>query len=80
MYRSFMTQKGQVTIPVSMRNSLDLHTGDEIEFILQGEEVLLRKHTQPVEELFGLFSVSHAVSDEDIEGAIIKGATRAHRS
>jgi AbrB family looped-hinge helix DNA binding protein len=79
MYRSFMTQKGQVTIPVSMRNSLDLHTGDEIEFILQGEQVLLRKHTRPVEELFGIFSVSHAVSDEDIEGAIVKGATRANR-
>ena len=78
MDTSSLTQKGQVTIPISMRQALDLKTGDEIEFVLQGNEVVLRKHTQSVEELFGLFTVSHHVSDADIQKAIRKGGSRAN--
>jgi AbrB family looped-hinge helix DNA binding protein len=48
---SSLTQEGRITIPASMRKILDLQSGDSgdrVEFILQGQEALLRKHsTQP---------------------------------
>jgi len=75
-----MTQKGQVTIPASMRELLDLQRGDQVEFLIERDQIVLRKHTQPVEELFGMFAVKHAVSDQDIQEAIAKGATRGARS
>ncbi len=80
MSLSSITQKGQVTIPISMRQSLGLKTGDEVEFIIQQNQLILKKHTQAVEDLFGLFSVKHAVSDQDIKQAIIKGASRGSHS
>ena len=30
-----LTQKGQVTVPKAVRQILDLHTGDEVEFVVK---------------------------------------------
>ena len=51
MPRAKLTSKGQITVPKKVRESLDLHTGDEIEFI----------------EDSGQFRVSKCVSDDWIE-------------
>ena len=45
METSKITAKGQTTIPVSIRNALNLHVGDELLFELEGDQVLLRKAT-----------------------------------
>lgn len=43
-----MTEKGQVTIPVDMRFHLGLRPGDEIEFRIEGDAlVLTRGHSVP---------------------------------
>ena len=38
-----MTVKGQVTIPVAMREKLGLHPNSEVEFELVGDSVRIRK-------------------------------------
>ncbi|MFT6335607.1 MAG: AbrB family looped-hinge helix DNA binding protein [Halioglobus sp.] len=38
-----VTSKGQTTITVGIRNALNLSTGDELLFELEGDQVLLRK-------------------------------------
>jgi len=40
-----VTSKGQVTIPVDIRERLGLHAGSVVEMVVDGEEVRLRKAT-----------------------------------
>jgi len=49
-----LTSKGQVTIPKDIRDSLRLHAGDKIEFVVtERKEALLRPITKKVDEVFG---------------------------
>jgi antitoxin PrlF len=36
-----VTSKGQVTIPKNIRDLLDIHTNDRVEFVREGNRVLL---------------------------------------
>jgi antitoxin PrlF len=38
-----LTQKGQVTVPKDIRDRLGLMPNSEVEFVVRGKEVLLRK-------------------------------------
>lgn len=54
MTTATLTSKGQITIPKSVRNSLHLHTGDRLEFVVHdSSEALLRPFTKSVDEVFG---------------------------
>lgn len=79
---SSLTQKGQVTIPAALRNALDLHQGDQVKFTFdkKKEQIIIEKHTQPLEQLFGMYAVEHSVSDKQIKQAIKDGANRANRT
>ena len=49
-----LTSKGQVTIPKAVRNSLNLHAGDKIEFVItETKEAFLRPVTKKVDDVFG---------------------------
>ena len=49
-----LTSKGQVTIPKVVRNSLHLHAGDKIEFVItESKEAFLRPITRKVDDVFG---------------------------
>jgi len=49
-----LTTKGQVTIPKAVRDSMRLHSGDKVEFIItEGGEALLRPVTKKVDDVFG---------------------------
>ena len=49
-----LTSKGQVTIPKTVRNSLQLHAGDKVEFVItESKEALLRPVTKKVDDVFG---------------------------
>ncbi|CAN5434956.1 hypothetical protein BH10PSE19_BH10PSE19_16340 [soil metagenome] len=51
MHISTLTQKGQATIPVEIRNALELHTGDKIDFtVVDGYAVL--KKVQPFDVVY----------------------------
>ncbi len=41
--RAKLTSKGQVTIPASVREALDLHEGDEVVFRVERSRALLAK-------------------------------------
>ncbi|MCX7123405.1 MAG: AbrB/MazE/SpoVT family DNA-binding domain-containing protein [Gammaproteobacteria bacterium] len=43
MLFSSVTQKGQATIPVKIRNCLHLNPGDKIGFVIEHERVFLKK-------------------------------------
>lgn len=54
-----ITSKGQVTIPVSVREALDLHEGDEVLFRVERSRALLAK-TPDLLSLAGSVSVPAA--------------------
>ncbi|MEI7881132.1 MAG: AbrB/MazE/SpoVT family DNA-binding domain-containing protein [bacterium] len=54
MVTATITSKGQITIPRTVRESLHLHSGDRIAFIMQGEtEALMKPVTKTVDQVFG---------------------------
>lgn len=49
-----LTSKGQVTIPKVIRDSLNIKSGDKIEFLVtEGKEALIRPTTMTVDSVFG---------------------------
>ena len=54
MVTAKITSKGQVTIPKTVRESLHLHSGDRIAFIMHGmNEAVLKPVTTTVDQVFG---------------------------
>jgi len=54
MVTATITSKGQITIPRSVRESLHLHSGDRVGFIMNGvNEAVLRPITRSVDQVFG---------------------------
>jgi antitoxin PrlF len=54
MATATLTSKGQTTIPKAVRDHLGLRTGDRMEFVIQGDAVVLRALTRDVRELKGM--------------------------
>ena len=73
-----VTSKGQITIPVEVRQALQVKAGDRVEFV-QIEPVRFEvvAATRPVTDLKGLFGrPSKAVSIDDMNKAIaVRGAS-----
>ncbi len=54
MVTATITSKGQITIPKAVRDSLHLHSGDKVAFILRdGGETLFKPVTKSVDQVFG---------------------------
>ena len=54
MATATLTSKGQITIPKSVRESLQLHAGDQIDFVLTNKgEAVIKPVTKKVDEVFG---------------------------
>jgi len=79
MRQSTLTSKGQITIPKSVRDSLALHAGDKVEFVLtENNEVLLKPVTKKVDEVFGrLFRAGRPAVDIAEMDALLKKKIRA---
>lgn len=50
-----ITRKGQITIPAPIRRALDLHEGDRVAMVIDGEEIRLRRRASVVERTAGVF-------------------------
>jgi len=54
MVTATLTTKGQITIPKSVRETLRLHSGDIIAFVLHGQtEAVMKPVTKTVDQVFG---------------------------
>ena len=58
MSTATLTSKGQITIPIAVRNELQLDTGDRVEFVqIAPGRFELIANTSDVTELKGLFGI-----------------------
>lgn len=73
MRDSTLTSKGQVTIPIELRNALDLHPGDSLVFELIDHKVLMSKKKNDITSAFGMYRVDKKISLDDIQKAIEEG-------
>ena len=54
MVTATITSKGQITIPKTVRESLHLHAGDRIAFIVHDQsEAVMKPVTKTVDQVFG---------------------------
>jgi AbrB family looped-hinge helix DNA binding protein len=71
-----LTSRGQTTIPKAIREELRLQPGDRIEFILEEDQVVLRRAGADITALDGMLDrsdrepVSIDAMDEAIERAV----------
>jgi antitoxin PrlF len=74
MAHAILTSKGQVTIPIAIRNKLNLKTGDTIDFRIQDGEVKLVPVSKPVSDVFGILSKKNSAvySVEDMNELLKK--------
>ncbi len=79
MTTATITSKGQITIPVSVRNDLKVDAGDRVEFIqIAPGRYEFVAATHSISELKGMFGKpSKAVSIEDMNQAIARRAGAA---
>ena len=80
MPRATVTSKGQITIPVRVREALGVNSGDRIDFVeIAEKQFAIIPVTGSVRELKGLFrdKTRRTVSIEEMNQAIVKGASRS---
>jgi len=73
MHLAKLTNKGQITIPKAVRQSLGLHPGDKLEFIInKNDEVLFKPIVKKVDDVFGKLHKSDrkSVSVKAMDAAI----------
>ena len=77
MLHAVITSKGQTTIPKPIREFLHLHSGDQIDFIIEGKDrVIIRPSTMEVHHIKGLLKRKDGkkLTLEQMDEAIAKGA------
>jgi AbrB family looped-hinge helix DNA binding protein len=79
MTTATLTSKGQITIPVAVRESLRVGTGDRVEFIeIEPGRYEFIAATRPVTALKGMFGKpAKSASIEDMNAAIAKRGASA---
>ncbi len=77
-----LTSKGQVTIPKAVRDSLKLHVGDRLEFLVDPDgSVRIVPATRPVTDLKSLLPrPERSLSLEEIDAVIAERGRRKTRS
>lgn len=76
-----VTSKGQVTIPKAIRESLDLHAGDRVEFRTEGDQVVLEAATGDLTELEGFLGEPPVrLTVEEMAEAVRMSVARRERS
>ena len=77
MIESSITVKGQTTLPKAVREALSVQSGDRVRYIIEDGEVQINA-VRPLSRLYGVLRHDGpTVTLEDMERAIVEGASRA---
>jgi AbrB family looped-hinge helix DNA binding protein len=78
MCTSTLTDEGQVTIPETIREALQLQVGDQVEFLVEEGKVELRRAAADITELDGLLDRSNqeSVTIDEMRIAIERASDR----
>lgn len=76
MLSSSVTTKGQVTIPIELREKLGIKPGDRVGFIDEDGRIVLQRQETNIEAVFGMVKASKGVTLERMEQAIAAGRSR----
>ena len=79
MLTSSVTTKGQVTIPIELREKLGIKPGDRVGFVTEGERVLLQRQETAVEAVFGLIKAKKGATLAQMDAAVTAGRGRHAR-
>lgn len=75
-----LTSKGQITLPKAIREYLELHTGDKVEFIIDlTGQVLISPKTIDIKDAFGMIKTKKTVSIEEMNKTIQAQMKRKHK-
>ena len=75
MIESAITSKGQTTLPKVVREALGVRAGDRVRYVIVDDEVRILP-VCPVHRLFGVLQhTGPAVTLEEMEQAVISGAS-----
>ena len=77
MASASVTSKGQITIPKAIRDLLQVKTGDRVDFVVDGDHVVLRAGTLDFRALRGLLHKPgrKAISLQAMDEAVAKAHT-----
>lgn len=76
MLSSSVTTKGQVTIPIELREKLGIKPGDRVGFVDEGGRIVLQRQETAIEAVFGVVKTSKGVTLEQMDDAIAAGRSR----
>ncbi len=76
MLSSSVTTKGQVTIPMELREKLGIKPGDRVGFVDEGGKIVLQRQETAIEAVFGIVKTRKGATLEQIEDAITAGRGR----
>jgi AbrB family looped-hinge helix DNA binding protein len=81
MASASVTSKGQITIPKVIRDLLQIKTGDRVDFVVDGDHVVLRAGTLDFRALRGLLHKPgrKAVSLQAMDAAVAKAHARGRK-
>jgi antitoxin PrlF len=77
MFQSTMTNRGQITIPVEIRQKLHLAAGNKMEFLLKGEQIIMLPINKSIRSLKGILpKPDFALTCNDMKEVIKNAASK----
>jgi len=72
---STVTSKGQILIPVSIRNKLNIKPNDRVIFDVSGVKIVAQK-APSTDQMYGFIKTKNRLSDNQLEEAINKATKK----
>ena len=79
MLSSSVTTKGQVTIPIELRERLAIKPGDRVGFVEEGGRIILQRQETAIEAVFGIVKSRKGATLKQMTETIAAGRSRHAR-
>lgn len=75
-----LTSKGQITLPKAIRDYLELHSGDKVEFVIDSQgRVIMHSKTIDLKDAFGMIKSKKSATVNDMNKSIARNIKRKYR-